>query len=98
MEIKLTELKSLIAEAVSKKLQEAGVFGVDWEKMRLLHRSNKLTGRWNVIMTAMEETGSPEKTLALLKSAVATLELHKSRNPEPEVPQTPESDDFDFSP
>jgi len=94
MEISLTELRSLIREAVDKKLQEAGMFGIDWEKMKLLQAQGKLKGRWSLIMTAMAGAGGdPEKALALLKSAVATLELHKSHNPKPEQP-TPSTEDM----
>lgn len=96
MKITETKLKSLIAEAVDKKLQESGAYGIDWEKMALLHAQGRLKGKWAVIMTAMKETGDPEKTLAVLKSAVATLELHKSKNPT-QTAAVPEEDPLDFS-
>jgi hypothetical protein len=99
MQISITELKKLVKEAVDKKLQEAGMFGIDWEKMKLLQATNRLKGRWRLIMTAVEETGDPEKALAVLKSAVATLELHKSKSPNPEPETPPVADEpFDFSP
>lgn len=95
MKISSTQLKSLIAEAVNTKLQESGAFGIDWAKMELLHAQGRLHGKWHVIMTAMKETGDAEKALAVLKSAVATLELHKSQNP-PKTEEVPEEDALDF--
>lgn len=99
MKITLAELKKLVTEAVDSKLQEAGMFGIDWEKMKLLQATNRLKGRWRLIMTAVEETGDPERALAVLKAAVATLELHKSKSPPKQEPEAPVVDEpFDFSP
>jgi hypothetical protein len=60
--------------------EEKGELGIDWEKVKLLQVTNKLKGRWKVIMAAVDEAGGkPENALALLKSAVAALELHKNK-------------------
>lgn len=92
MKITVKELKTIIAEAVDRKLQEAGVFGIDWDKMKALHAKGQLKGRWHVIMTAMVEAGGePEKALALLKSAVAALELHKNKTHGSGSAETPAS-------
>lgn len=82
MKISTLELRALIQEAVKQRLAEvSSQTGIDWEKMRGLHLTGKLKGKWHVIMTAFLETGDPDMALALLKSAVATLELHKNAQP-----------------
>lgn len=82
MKISTLELRALIQEAVKQRLAEVtSQTGIDWENMRFLHLTGKLKGKWQVIMTAFLATGDPEMTLALLKSAVATLELHKNVQP-----------------
>ena len=99
MKITTLELKAIIQEAVKQKLREVvepSSGGINWEKMKVLHSQGKLHGKWHVIMTAYLETdGSPEKTLATLKSAVATLELHKQV--QPTVEPASEEDMLDFS-
>lgn len=72
----LTEKKSTIKESPSPAL----TWGINWPEMADLARRNAAGPKWKIIMKAHEVSNSPEEALALLKSAVATLELHKNKH------------------
>jgi hypothetical protein len=76
--------EEIVVQPTDELREEKGEFGIDWEKVKYLQATNKLKGRWKVIVAAVDEAGSPENALALLKSAVAALELHKNKAGTPE--------------
>lgn len=87
MEVKQSELKKMIEESVTRVLSESNTWGIDWANVAWLDAvGGKLSPKWAAIMFVRQLLkGDMDRTLAVLKSAVATLELHKNRSKE----QTP---------
>lgn len=100
MEINKKDLNKLIEEAVTRVIKESpgNTWGVDWAKMAWLDaRGNKLSPKWAAIMFVRQLLqGDMDRTLAVLKSAVATLELHKNKSAQPEVGPSPDDEPMDF--
>lgn len=114
MKIRKEDLEKLIKECVSSKLKSIPQKslnetktawigegeGFNWDQMKFLYARGKLHGKWHVIMEAFREAKEDEeRTLAILRAAVATLEAKKIQNPKPAKEEEPASmeDLTDFS-
>lgn len=99
MEIKKSKLNQMINEAVDRALNESNTWGIDWAKMAWLDaQGNKLSPKWAAIMLVRQlVNGDMDRVLAVLKSAVATLELHKNKAQQaPSAEAGPDVDPMDF--
>lgn len=100
MKITKNQLESLIKEAMNSvtSLKENNTWGIDWNKMAYLgSMGDKLSPKWQLIMAARNLSDEDmDKALAILKSAVATLELHKNRSPKEAPVNSGEDTSMDF--
>lgn len=99
MEIKKSKLNEMINEAVDRALNESNTWGIDWAKMAWLDaQGNKLSPKWAAIMLVRQLVGGDmDRVLAVLKSAVSTLELHKNKAQQaPSAEASADVDPFDF--
>lgn len=98
MEVTKSQLVKLIKEAADRAINESNSWGIDWAQVAWAEaQGNKLSPKWAVIMLARQLVkGDMDRTLAVLKSAVATLELHKSKSAQPEVSPSPDDEMMDF--
>ncbi len=75
---------NLFKEAVTKLVTESmDDSGINWDNLEYLNRKgqlSRLNNKWQVIMLARNLSGNDfERSLAILKAAVATLEAKKMK-------------------
>ncbi len=100
MKVTRDQIKKLIGESV-KKITESADEGINWDNLTYLNKGGKLSRlspKWQVILLARQLAGNDfERMLAILKSAVATLEAKKSSQPPAEDPSGEPEGSLDFA-